>query len=76
MVLIVLTVHCIFKPYKKDYINGIEVVVLFCLLGATLAILDENDIYIGKTTSVFFIIIPFVYALIFIIYYISVKIYK
>ncbi|XP_019853039.1 PREDICTED: uncharacterized protein LOC109582640 [Amphimedon queenslandica] len=76
MVLVVLTVHCVFKPYKKESINFIEVVILFCLLGATLAILDENDIYIGRTTSIFFITIPFIYALVVFIYYIFAKLYR
>lgn len=76
MVLVVLTVHCIFKPYKKESINFIEVVILFCLLGATLAILDENDIYIERGTSIFFITIPFVYALVVFIYYIFAKLYR
>ena len=76
MVLVVLTVHCVFKPYKKESINFIEVAILFCLLGATLAILDEDDIYIGRRTGIFFITIPFVYALVIFIYYIIVKLYR
>lgn len=76
LVLAVLIVHCVFKPYKKEYINVIEAAILLCLLGATLAILDENDIYIGKQTSIVFIILPFVYGLFYTLYLIAFKLYR
>ena len=62
MVFIVLTIHCAVKPYKKDYINATEALVLLCLFGVTIAVLDENDIYVGKSVGIFFIVAPFVYG--------------
>jgi hypothetical protein len=76
LVLIVLVVHCITKPYKQEYINVIELAILFCVFGATLAILDDNDIYIQRGTSLFFVIIPFIYGLVYTIFLMCYKIFK
>ena len=72
---LVLTVHCTVKPYKKSYINVTEALVLFCLFGATIAILDENDIYIGRTVSIVFILIPFIYGVLYLLYKLVKKIF-
>ena len=52
LVLFVLSVHCVTKPYVQDFINMIEAAVIFCLFGVALAILDENDIYVQKETAI------------------------
>lgn len=67
-VLLCLGVICVVKPYKKYHINFMEVLVTLCLFGATLALLDENDIYAGSKTSAAFISFPFMYAFAFIAY--------
>ena len=68
LVLLVLVIHCAVKPYQKSYINITEALILFCLFGGTIAILDENDIYIGRRVSIFFVLAPFIYGLLFLIY--------
>ena len=67
-ILLCLGVICTVKPYKKYHINVMEVLVTLCLFGATLALLDENDIYVGPNSSVAFIAFPFMYAVVFITY--------
>ena len=57
--------HCISKPYEKEYINMIEAVILGILFLSTVAILDESDIYIGKFISSVLLVIPFIYAVIY-----------
>jgi len=61
-ILVVFTVHCVFKPYEKEYINVIEMIILFL---TTISILDEDDLYIGSNVSIVLLCIPFLYALIF-----------
>ncbi|XP_065897690.1 uncharacterized protein [Dysidea avara] len=66
IILGVVTVHCIAKPYDKEYINIIETIILGLLFLSTIAILDEDDLYIGRVVSITLLCIPFLYALIFI----------
>ena len=68
LVLFVLSVHCVTKPYVRDFINVIEAAVIFCLFGAALAILDENDIYVQKETAIAFILLPLLYGLLYVVY--------
>ena len=68
IILVCLCVLCIVQPYKKFHINFMEGMVILWLLGAALAILDREDIYVGPTVSAWFISLPFVYALLFIAY--------
>jgi len=64
-ILVIVTIHCISKPYEKEYINIIEAVILGILFLSTVAILDEDDIYIGKVVSSTLLVIPFIYALVY-----------
>ncbi len=66
--MVCLIVICLVQPYKKYHINFMESFIILCLFGATLAILDSEDIYVGPFTSVVFISIPFLYAIVFIGY--------
>ena len=68
LILLSLGVLCVVKPYKKYHINVMEMLVLLCLFGATVSILDEDDIYIGQKVSAAFISFPFLYGIIFILY--------
>lgn len=43
----------------------IEAVILGILFLSTVAILDENDIYIGNFISSVLLVIPFIYAVIY-----------
>ncbi|XP_065897695.1 uncharacterized protein [Dysidea avara] len=65
-ILVVFTVHCVSKPYEKEYINVIEMIILGLLFLTTIAILDADDIYIGRGVGIVLLCIPFLYALIFI----------
>ena len=49
-------------------VNVIEAAVIFCLFGAALAILDENDIYVQKKTAIAFILLPLLYGLLYVVY--------
>ena len=62
------------KPYKKYHINVTEMLVLLSLFGATVCLLDENDIYIGPVVSIFFVGFPFLYGVLFIAFRASRKI--
>ena len=68
LILMCLSIICFVKPYKKAYINISEAAILFCLLGATLAILDDEDVNVGVNTSIVFAILPYIYALVYILY--------
>lgn len=68
LILMCLLIVCFIKPYKKAYINISEAIILFCLFGATLAILDDEDVNIGVNTSIVFAVLPYIYALIYIVY--------
>jgi hypothetical protein len=59
-------VLCFVKPYRKYHINVMEMLILFSLFGATVCILDENDLYIGPTISISFIAFPFIYGILFV----------
>ena len=71
LILLCLAVLCIVKPYKKFHINVVEALVIISLLGATVSVLDEQDVYVGQITSSCFIVFPFLYGAVFIIYRIS-----
>lgn len=71
LILLCLAVLCIVKPYKKFHINVVEALVIIALLGATVSVLDEQDVYVGQITSSCFIAFPFLYGAVFIIYRIS-----
>ena len=43
----------------------IEAAILGILFLSTVAILDENDIYVGNVISSVLLVIPFVYALVY-----------
>ena len=45
-----------------------EMLVLLWLFGATVSILDENDLYVGQKLSAVFVSLPFVYGVVFILY--------
>ena len=64
-------VICVVKPYKKYHINVVEVLIILSLLGATVALLDDQDIYLGQITSACFVSFPFVYGGAFIVYRVS-----
>lgn len=68
LILVCLCVLCYVKPYKKYHINVTEMLVLLSLFGATVCILDENDLHIGPIVSTVFIAFPFLYGLVFIAY--------
>ena len=68
LILLCLTVICAIKPYKKAHVNVMEALMIMALFGATLAILDEQDIYVGPVTSICFIAFPFVFGILFILY--------
>ena len=59
---------CVVKPYKKAHVNVTEALMILALFGATLAILDENDIHVKASASYYFIAFPFLYGLLFICY--------
>ena len=65
IILFTITVHCISKPYEKEYINVIEAAILGILFLSTVAILDRDDIYVGNFISSVLLVIPFVYALVY-----------
>lgn len=65
IILFIITVHCISKPYEKEYINVIEAAILGILFLSTVAILDRDDIYVGNFISSVLLVIPFVYALVY-----------
>ncbi len=67
-IMVCLFVICLVQPYKKYHINFMESVIILCLFGATLAILDNEDIYVGPITSACFIALPYLYAIVFILY--------
>ena len=56
------------KPYKKSHNNVSEAIILLCLFGATLAVLDDDDVHVGARTGVVFAVIPFIYGLSYIFY--------
>ncbi len=67
-IMVCLIVICLVQPYKKYHINFMESLIILCLFGATLAILDSEDIYVGPITSASFISFPYLYAVVFIGY--------
>ena len=48
--------------------------ILLSLFGATVSVLDENDLYIGRIISASFIAFPFLYGVVFMVFRISRKI--
>ena len=73
LILCCLCVLCFVKPYKKYHINVMEMLVLLSLFGATVCILDNNDLYIGPIISAGFIAFPFVYGVVFIAFRLTRK---
>lgn len=68
LIIISLSIVCFVKPYKKAHNNILEALILLCLLGATLAILDDDDVNVGNITSIVFAILPFLYIIIYTLY--------
>lgn len=66
LIVLCLCVLCYVKPYKKYHINVAEMLVLLSLFGATVSILDENDLHIGPIVSTSCIAFPFIYGILFI----------
>ena len=66
IILGVFTFHCVSKPYEKEYVNIIEMLILGLLFLNTVSLLDEDDLYIDRSVSLVLLCIPFLYALIFI----------
>ena len=66
--LIVLIVHLFTKPFQKAYINVIEAAILLNLLLVTVAFLDPSNNSVPKEFGLILIVLPFAYALIFLIY--------
>ena len=63
-----LGIVCFVKPYKKTHKNISEAIILLCLIGAILPILDDNDMHIGAKAGMAFAILPFIYGVVYILY--------
>ena len=60
--LVVLIVHLFTKPYKNEYINIIEAIILLDLLLTTGAFLDPSSEQVPFGLGVFVAVLPYVYA--------------
>ena len=68
LIAICLAIVCFVKPYKKAHNNISEAIILLCLFGATLAVLDDDDVHVGARTGIAFASLPFIYGLLYILY--------
>ena len=76
--LLCLLIVCIVQPYKKSYINVIEAFTLLCLFCSTIALLDDEDIYVNGISilGVIFTCLPFCFASLYIIALLAFYIWK
>lgn len=73
--LVVLIVHLIVKPYKKEHNNIIEAAVLLNLLLVTGAFLNPSADQVPYGFAVFLVVLPFVYALGYIVWRVGKKLW-
>ena len=71
-----LVIICFVKPYKKLHNNISEALIILCLFGATLAILDDDDVHVGTTAGIVLSVLPFLYGLLFIGYVVVRKLWQ
>lgn len=76
LIILCLFVLCIFKPYQKYYINVVEGLLILCLLGTTLSIYDDDDVYYGRKSTIISLSIAMAFAFFFVTYYILRAILK
>lgn len=63
---VVLLVHLLSKPYESRYVNIIEAMILVNLVAVTVIFLDPTDNPVPEWLSTTLLILPYLYAVVYI----------